>query len=126
MKGMLLFAASLAAFTGFSQKETFSKVISGFENGNSTSIISHLMDEVDLTVEEFEDFCSKTQVKEKLNDFFATHKPISFTIKHEGSSGSSDFYEIGELVTSTGSYRVTIFLEKLAGTYKVNQLKIEQ
>lgn len=125
MKSMLLFAASLAAFTGISQEETLSKMIKGFESGNVAMIESQLMTEVDFTLGEFEDFCSKPQVTAKLKEFFDSNNPNSFSIIHKGSSSSNEFFRIGELTTSSGSFRVTIFIEKDGSLYKVNQLKLE-
>ncbi len=125
MKSMLLFAASLAAFTGFSQSESLAKVINGLKSANMSSIESELMNEVDLTVFEFEDFCSKKEVTAQLRSFFSQHKPSSFTPLHDGNNGGSEVYKIGELTTSTGTYRVTIFMDKSPNGFKVSQLKIE-
>ncbi len=122
---MLLFAASLAAFSGFSQQESLSIIVSGLETGNVSAIEGQLMNEVDLTVFDFEDFCSKSQVRAKMSDFFAKNKPSKFTQIHKGSGGTNEVYRIGELTTSGGTYRVTIFLEKSGDSYKVSQLKIE-
>lgn len=125
MKSMLLFAASLAALSGISQEETLTKVISGLQAGNVSAIEAQLLNEVDLTVFDFEDFCNKPQVKAKLSDFFSAHKPSGFSVIHKGSSVANEVYRIGELATSTGTYRVTIFIEKSSSAFKVSQLKIE-
>ncbi len=125
MKGMLLFAASLAAFSGFSQDQIMQKVIRGFESGNVTQIETELLKEVDFTLNDFEDFCTKPQVSYRLTEFFSTYKPSSYTPKHEGKSGANSIYKIGELQTSKGTFRLTIYLEKKGGFYKVSQLSIE-
>ena len=125
MKRMLLFAASLAALSGISQEETLTKVISGLQAGNVSAIEAQLMNEVDLTVFDFEDFCDKPQARAELTEFFSSNKPSTFSIIHKGSSGANEIYRIGELSTSTGTHRVTIFMEKSGSTFKVSQLKIE-
>jgi len=125
MKSMLLFAASLAVFTGISQEKTLDRVIQGFEKGNAALIEVELTNEVDLTVGEFEDFCSKPQVSAKLREFFSGNKPSKFVMKHSGNSSSEETYTIGELTTENGLYRVTVFIDKEGSSYRVSQLKIE-
>jgi len=126
MKSMLLFAASLAAFTGFSQDQIMEKVIKGFESANVSQIEAQLRNEVDFTLEDFEAFCTKSQVSSRLKTFFATHKPLSYTSKHNGAGTSNSVFKIGELETSNGTFRLTFFLEKKGGIYKVSQLMIEE
>ncbi len=125
MKSILFAIFGLISFCGFSQQETLSKVIKGLEMGQVGQIQDHLMTEVDFTLSDFEDFCSKSQVTTKLKEFFNSHSPKSFSMKHMGESASDELYRIGDLSTSNGTYRVTIFLEKSGSTYKVSQLKIE-
>lgn len=125
MKRMLLFAASLASFTGFTQDQIMQKVISGFETANVSQIEAQLQKEVDFTLDDFEDFCTKSQVSSRLRDFFATHKPLSYTSKHEGGGSSNSVFKIGELETSKGTFRLTVYLEKKGEVYRVSQLMIE-
>lgn len=122
---MLLFAASLAAFSGFSQDQIMDKVIRGFETANVSQIEAQLLSEVDFTLDDFEDFCTKPQVSSRLKDFFATHKPLSYASKHSGNGGANSVFQIGELNTSKGTFRLTIYLEKKGSAYKVSQLMIE-
>jgi len=125
MKGMLMFAASLAAFSGVSQEETLNKMVRALQMGSISGIEAELSSEVDFTLESFEDFCSKKQVSEKLSGFFTNNKSESFSIKHDGASRGNGLFKIGELITSNGTYRVTIYIEKEGSQFKVSQLKIE-
>ena len=126
MKYLLLLAATLAVFTGFSQNQIMQKVIKGFETANVSQIEAQLLNEVDFTLDDFEDFCTKPQVSVRLKDFFSTHQPISYASKHEGTGKSDSFFKIGELKTSNGTFRLTIYLEKKGSTFKVSQLMIEE
>ncbi|MBI1266052.1 MAG: DUF4783 domain-containing protein [Cryomorphaceae bacterium] len=125
MKTLLTLGFALLATVMIGQEDISAKVAGALSKGNAALIGSYLVPSVDLTILDDEDMYPKDQVVRKLESFFAKNPPISFDIKHKGTSKLDDHYRIGDLVTKTGKYRVTFFMKKGQDGMKIKQLRIE-
>lgn len=124
-KFFLLFIVSALAIGSYGQTAEKQNISKAIQNGNAKLLGGYFTKTVDLTVKDIEDVYSKDQAEVILTRFFNENKPKSYSVKHEGKSKLDDYYYIGDLVTDTGTYRLTFFLKKEGEIFRVKQLKIE-
>lgn len=126
MKKLFLFiliSISFASARGQNgEKDAISAAI---KSGDPQKIAVYFMPSVDLTVESAEDVYSKDQAEMIIRKFFENHIPKDFTLKHEGKSKLEDHYYIGTLKTDKNDYRLTFFLKKNEGEFRIKQMRIE-
>lgn len=99
-------------------------VVIALKSGNAKDLAKYFNSNIDLTIIEKQDIYSKTQAEIILKEFFVKNIPSNFTIMHQGGKEGSK-YVIGNLVTSTGTYRVSLFLKLQGVTQVIQQLRIE-
>ena len=62
-----------------------------------------------------------------LRNFFAKNKPKSYNQMHQGTSkGQDSRYTIGNLVTSSNSFRVYIYLKVQGGQQLIQELRFDK
>ncbi len=116
---------SLPIQTTSAQKSSFSaKLIKSFETGDAEMLSTLLNDNVELVIPRTENFFAKQQAKSILVDFFRKNPIIDFTILHNGNKENASFL-IGTLVSSKGSFRVSVFSRKVSNQSLIYQLRIE-
>lgn len=124
----LLFIATIVA-TGFGPKEnaqnTLEEVTLAIETGSSNALSKHFNPTVELEILDEENIYSKAQAELLLKDFFTRNKPTSFKINHQGTKGNTSF-AIGNLITASGSFRVSIFMKTDNGKMLIHQFRIER
>jgi hypothetical protein len=118
----LIIALPLAVMSQSAEQNVIVKAI---QSGNAKTISSYFTQSVDLTVKDSEGVFSKEQADVILSRFFNDNTPTSFSVKHEGKSKLNDYYYIGDLKTENGTYRLTFFLKKDDGQFKIKQLRVE-
>ena len=99
-------------------------VVSALKSGNAKELAKYFNSNIDLTIIDKQDIYSKTQAEIILKEFFGKNIPSNFTVMHQGGKEGSK-YVIGNLVTSTGTYRVSLFLKLQGVTQVIQQLRIE-
>jgi len=124
-KFFLLFIVSALALSSYGQTAEKQNISKAIQEGNAKLLGGYFTKSVDLTVTDIEDVYSKDQAEVILTRFFNENKPKSYSVKHEGKSKLDDYYYIGDLVTATGTYRLTFFLKKEGEIFRIKQLKIE-
>lgn len=100
------------------------KLIRAFETGNVELLATLLNDNVELVIPNTENFFTKQQAKSILADFFRKNPVVDFNVLHKGTKENASFL-IGTLVSSRGSFRVSVFARKNKGESLVYQLRIE-
>ncbi len=126
MKLVLTICIVLSGLFVHAQNDVAKQIATALQRGDAAAIGTFLVPSVDLTILDDEDMYPSDQVVKKLARFFAANKPSKFEIKHEGTSKLDDHYRIGDLTTSTGTYRVTYFMKKGAKGMQLKQLRIEK
>lgn len=111
-----------ATYGQTAEKEGISAAIRA---GNATALSKYFTATVDITLINVEDVYSKDQAELILNRFFSQNVPSTFVVKHEGKSKRDDYYYIGDLNTSKGTYRLSFFLKKGQNGFQIKQLRIE-
>lgn len=97
------------------------KITSSFSSGNTTELSKFFDNSIELIILNEENVYSKSQAEQILKNFFKKNPPINFVIIHEGGKEVSR-YAIGKLNSSTGTFRVTIYMSKNSF---IHQLRIE-
>ncbi|MBN1416195.1 MAG: DUF4783 domain-containing protein [Bacteroidales bacterium] len=100
-------------------------VINAIGRGNAAVLASYFNPSLELAIVDKEDVYTKQQAELIMRDFFTRNTPSSFTILHKGGKEGSQF-AIGNLVTSGGSYRVTILVKMKDGKTLIHQLLFEK
>ena len=95
--------------------------------GDVTGIAAYLGDKVELTIGTREEVLARQAAITRLREFYASHTAKGFKMMHSGNSKSNDSnYQIGELATDQGSYRVYLYYAQQNGARVVTELRIEQ
>ena len=102
------------------------KIPDALAKGNALALCQLAGQKIDLDFLDEEKQLSKDECKSYLERFFNTHKPISFEKVHAGNSNNGETYAIGNLKTSTGTYRVTYYTKQTNNSIQLTHLIIEE
>ncbi len=88
-------------------------ILESFASGTTSTLASHLSEEVSLSILDEEDFLTSSETLSRLQLFFEQHPPENMVKKHSGiSKGGQGQYLIGILSTTGGEeYRCYFFME---------------
>ncbi len=129
MKNLLvfLFLFPLTAMAAAQSNPVLEAVARALGAGDADALARHLADNVDLSILNQEQTCSKVKATELLRSFFNTNKPRAFNQVHQGTSrGSSDQYCIGNLATANGTFRVYVYLKTSGSSAVVQELRFDR
>lgn len=120
------FILSLAlSLTLSAQTDITGQVSEAMKTGKAVMLSKHLDQQVDLAIPGKEGTFAAAEAFKHLDNFFRSNRPTAFRIMHKGTSKLNDQYRIGDLITSSGTYRVTFFMHQSNGIMRVKQLRIE-
>ena len=103
---------------------SISKAIS---NGDAAALSSHFDSMVEIAIMEDEDMYSKSEAKSKVSSFFSSAKPKSYSQVHKGNSkGNDSQYCIGNLATTSGDYRVYIYLKVKGAKTVIQEMRFDK
>ncbi len=125
MKSLILvFAFFMPSFFGAPNIAPITKALS---EGDATTLSNYLDSSVELTVLAAQNVYDKAQATAALRDFFAKNKPHAFNAVHQGSSkGSSSHYTIGDLASTSGTYRVYLYYKSVGDKPIIQEIRIEK
>ncbi len=125
MKMLILFGALIAGFA--LNTPDFNAIGKLMQAGNAEALGQHLDQRIELALPGFDDLVNRDQAIRNLNRFFGQHTPSGFEIVHTGTAQSNGaHYCIGNLRTSTGTYRVYIYTRRTGQSDKIQELRIEK
>lgn len=104
---------------------SFTDVVKAIKSGNAAAVSKYFDNTVQITLPEKGNSYSKSQAEIVLHDFFATHAVQDFEILHKSDSGGSQ-YCIGNLQTSNGTFRTTIFIKQKGDKELIQELRFEK
>lgn len=126
---LFVLASSTIMLNGYSQLVPSDSFIDSitviFKTGNSDELGKHLNSTVELELLNEDNIYSKAQAELMMKDFFTRNKPSSFKVNHQGNKGNTSF-AIGTLVTSAGSFRVSVFMKNENSKQLIHQIRVEQ
>jgi hypothetical protein len=124
MKKTILYIALFVLISSFISL-SFAEVIKAIRSGNSIEISKYLDNTVEITLPGKSNSYSKSQAEVVLHDFFANNLVKDFEILHQSEKSGSQ-YCIGNLKTSNGTFRTTIFMKQKGGRDVLQELRFEK
>lgn len=121
----MVFAAVLL-LNAEAKAQSFDKIASAFREGNASAIAAYFESNVEITIKNNGNSYSKNQAEMLLKNFFTSNKPSGFSVAHEGTSPEGSKYFIGNLSTSTGTYRTYVYAKSSGGSFIIQEIRIEQ
>ena len=100
------------------------EVVSGLRSANAAQIAKCFDVTVQLTLPERTGNFSKAEGETLLRKFFTSSNVRSFDIIHRGENNGAE-YCIGTLISSAGSFRTTVYLERKADKQVVKEIRFE-
>lgn len=110
---------------------SFGQNIPGFfealKNKDVNKIEAALSSDVDLCIESYQDFISKSEATSKIMQFLKKENPTKVESIHIGKSKKSGSnYEVANLICKSGEYRVFIYFEKNNNNIKISEIRFDK
>ncbi|MDO5571325.1 MAG: DUF4783 domain-containing protein [Bacteroidales bacterium] len=96
-----------------------------FSKGEASLISTNLASKVKITIPGTDAEIDRSAVVQKLNTFFSSNRPKSYTIQHKSEKGNSGF-SIATLSTIRNNYRVHVYFKLENNIYVIHQIRIEK
>lgn len=124
----LIFAFFLVPSFLFAQASPAIDVIStALGSGDVETLSKYFADNVEISINEKEQNYPKARAAEAMRTFFSGNRPVAFSQKHKGTSrGNGDQYCIGNFETSTGTYRVYLYLKISGSNAFLQEIKFDK
>ncbi|MEX2595509.1 MAG: DUF4783 domain-containing protein [Salibacteraceae bacterium] len=106
--------------------QDFANVKDAFSKGNASDLGRALSNSIEYTSQGKTNTISKSDAENRLRSFFMDHEVRDFESMHKGVSQSDVHYMIGQLHTSKGAFRVTIYMHKDISDYVIQSIEIEK
>lgn len=123
----LLFAFLLVPFVGSAHNANLGGITEAISKGDATELSKYFDQSVEIALLDEEDVYNKAQAVSIIKDFFGKNKPTSFSQVHQGTSkGQDSKYCIGNLTTSTATFRVYIYMKVVGENYTIQELRFDK
>ncbi len=110
-------------FTSFTI--SFTPIINALKTGNANEVSKYLDNTVEITLIESSKQYSKNQAQLVLRQFFNNNPVKDFKIVHESENAGSQ-YCIGNLATTSGVFRTTIYMKQKGDKQLVQEMRFEK
>ena len=104
----------------------FDNIVAAFKSGDASAIARNFEGNVEITIKTGGTSYSKSQAEMVLKNFFASHKPKTFAVTHEGTSPQGSKYFIGSLTTSSGNYRTYVYAKTMKTELVIQEIRFEE
>lgn len=116
---------SLIAVTGMHAQ--MSDIFASIKAGDANALGKHMDDPVEVCILEDQMIYSKREAITMISKFFSNNRPTDFKEMHQGSSkGKDSKYTIGSLTTSSGSFRVYIFVKQSGAKNVIQEIRFDK
>lgn len=105
--------------------QDFSQIGDALKSGNATTLAKYFDGNVEVTILNTEAVYSKNQAELVVKKFFTSNSPNGYKMVHNGDSGGAK-YQIGELSTSSGTYRTYVYAKNKMGTWLIQEIRFEK
>ena len=128
MKKFLIFILLVPALAMTTVEDfNLDAITKAISQGNADALGQYFDNSVEVAVLDKEEVYSKADAIKQVKDFFAKNKPSSFSQMHQGASkGQDSQYVIGNLVASTGTYRVYVYMKVTGSKYLIQELRFDK
>ncbi len=124
MKHIILYT-TLAAALIVAPALSMNEIIQAFKKGSATDVATYLDNSVEITLNSQNNTYNKRQASKVITDFFEKNKVSDFKVLHQSESGGTA-YCIGNLATSGGTYRLTLFAKDKNGNMLLQEIRFEK
>jgi antitoxin component YwqK of YwqJK toxin-antitoxin module len=124
MKKYLLYLFVLIISSSFAVI-SFTQIVSAVKSGNATEVSKYFDNSVEITLPDKSNSYSKSQAQLVLQEFFKNNPVKDFKIIHQSENTGSE-YCIGNLTTTNGVFRTTIFVKQKGQKDLVQELRFEK
>ncbi|NNE30402.1 MAG: DUF4783 domain-containing protein [Saprospiraceae bacterium] len=125
MKSLLVIVFSLSGI--FLVQTNLTKISDAISSGDAEALRPYFDKSVEISIGDDFDFYPKNEAVTIVKNFFSSHTPAGYSQTHEGTSlGKDSRYVIGDLKTSSGSFRVYIYLNGLKGQEVIQELRFNR
>ena len=114
------------SFFQISLAQDFEKVSEAFAKGNASQLGKHMANTVDMTMNGTSSTVGRGDAENKLRTFFMDNEIRDFESVHKGVSKGDVHYMIGQIFTSAGVYRVTVYMHESTSEYVIQSIEIEK
>jgi len=102
-------------------------ITKAISDGNADALGNFFDSTVEVAVMDNEEVYSKAEAINIVKDFFNKNKPSSFSQVHHGASkGQDSQYCIGNMVASSGTFRVYVYMKVSGGKYLIQELRFDK
>ncbi len=96
-------------------------------SGNADALGQYFDQNVEISMTDKEDVYAKAQAIAAVRQFFVQNAPRGFQQMHQGASKGSDAqYCIGNLTTSTGTFRVYLYAKSSGGKFLIQEIRFDR
>ena len=124
MKKIILSIIILVVSSAF-VTQSFSDIINAVKSGNAAQVAQYFDNTIEITLPAKSSTLNKKQAEIALNDFFSQNPVKDFKVIHQSEKAGSE-YCIGNLITSNGVFRTTIFTKQKEGKELIQELRFEK
>lgn len=103
---------------------SFTEIISAIKSGKSDNVSKYFDSTVEITLPTKSSSYSKSQASFVLSDFFEENPVKGFQVIHKSENEGSQ-YCIGNLTTSNGVFRTTIYVKQKGDKQLIQELRFE-
>ena len=104
---------------------SFTEIINALKSGNSNEVSKYFDSPIELTLSESTKSYSKNQAQLVLRQFFSSNPVTDFKVIHESENAGSQ-YCIGNLTTTNGVFRTTIYMKQKGSKQLVQEMRFEK
>ncbi|MEO5500022.1 MAG: DUF4783 domain-containing protein [Ginsengibacter sp.] len=123
MKKTLLFITLALILSSF-QSTTSKQIVEAFKNNKATDVAQHFDNTIEISFDGNTNNYNHNQAETVLIQFLLKNPARNFEIIHQSDNGSSA-YLIGNLTTSAGVYRTTVFLKNKNNQTLIQEMRFE-
>jgi hypothetical protein len=102
-------------------------ITKAINNGDADALGQYFDQSVEVAILDKEDIYDKAGAISAVKQFFAKNAPKSFSQVHQGASkGADSQYVIGNMTTSSGTFRVYIYVKMGGGKTLIQELRFDK
>jgi len=121
----MLLLGSVCAKAQEGSYDVFNPISKYIMQGDADRLAAWFADNLEISIMSTTNDSSRSQARQIIKSFFATHTPRSFEVTH--TAGRSNMkYALGSLNAGGETFEVTIFVSYKDNNYRIQQLKIER
>ena len=123
MKALFVFLFTLSFLT----LTELDVIATALQSGDTNTLATYFDGQVEMSVLDEEDLYDQATAKQVLATFFSKNKPVAFDQVHKGKSqGKNSVYCIGNLTTSSKTFRVYVYLKVEGKKHVIQELRIDE